>query len=168
MIRYIIFLLSSFIVANTFAQCDYVKNEVDKFTDTEIKKTKDFLIWADLEKSYSISLFKNSHKTGVSKGFYLTYKHSGNYGSTRCFSSDAEIIMLLGDKSKVQIKTPSNKIDCDNKFLMTYFYLSDEDIEKLENANLTAIRIYFSEGYEDFDIKSKNSTYFIENLACIK
>lgn len=161
-------LFFAFISINLAAQCQYEKNEVDKFTGVEVKKLKEFIIGTNSDKTYGIALFKNTHPTGVSRGFYFYYRNKSSYASTRCFTSDTKITILLSDTSKIELHKLSNKIDCDSKFLMASFYLEEEDINKLSTANVTDIRIYFSEGYEDFSVESKKSNYFMNNLECVK
>ena len=141
-----------------------VENQIDKFT-----KNKVIQVNASSSKNWSTSdavtkgMFKNVFVSfrKVNQTNYLQLGVSAN-GYILCFSEDKEAILLFSDDSTLKLKNLDT--NCDHNLVAGKFILSDENLELLKTKELQGIRIYFSEGYSDYEIR-KNKKAVIQKTA---
>lgn len=167
----------------TSQECDYRKNEVDEFTGVEQKITSDALYIAYTDstllkyyKNKKHSYFElniNSAKFNDLRALYTNIRINTDdaykyYGSIR---RDAECILKLSNGELVNLKFAEyNNGDSDYTggytLYSNYIILDDEAYEALLVNPVEKVRIYWSEGYEDYIVTNPNA--LIEQLKCIK
>ena len=167
----------------TSQECDYRKNEVDEFTGVEKKITSNALYIAYTDSTLLKYYKKNKHsyfELNINSGKFSdlralytniridtdnAYKY---YGSIR---RDAECILKLSNGEMVNLKfADSNTGDTDYTggytLYSNYIILDDETYELLLANPVEKLRIYWSEGYQDYIVTNPNA--LVEQLKCIK
>lgn len=83
-----------------------------------------------------------------------------------CFGAESKILIKSGDT--IITVNLSGDIDCagQGSLLIDYGSPTPEDIEYLKTHYIEAIRLHFTEGYGDYNIKKTD--YFIKTLKCFE
>lgn len=152
--------------------CKYSKNEVDDFTgDTKIV-TEPELFVAHTDSSLMKYYKRKKHqyleiefytgRVNEAKGLYLfatiqTKKAYEYYGSLR---SDAKIMFKMSNGEMIELKflkSDAGDMDYDgNKTTYSNVLgVTDEEVETFINNDVEKIRVYWSKGYEDYDVDNK-------------
>jgi hypothetical protein len=157
LITFIVLLLFSIL---TKAQCD-LKTVKDQFTGRVMKSTNKEAIGKSLYGNLSLYIAQQI-KQDTSTAFFVYIEPT----SMTCLGSDSKILIKSGEKI-ITIKL-SGKIDCESEgnLLLDYALPTTEDIAFLKTNQVEAIRVYFTEGYGDFDFKKTD--YFIRTLKCFE
>jgi hypothetical protein len=142
------------------AQCN-IKTEKDEFNGSVSRSSASEVLcrsWSDGTLKMKISQFIDKQDTSMSLFVYLEPM------SMSCFNDESKILLKSGEIIK-EIKL-SGKIDCagQGNILIDYGMLTDEDIVFLKTHFIEAIRVYLSEGYNDYSIKKAD--YFIRTMMC--
>lgn len=161
-------------------ECNYRTNKVDEFTGSTkiVLNSEVFITHTDsaLKKYFKRKDYLTtriySGRINETKFIYfdtkiLSKKAYDYYGSLR---SDANI-MIKTDSGMVTLKIKSSDtgdVDYDRGFTKysVYCVLEPEDVEILSIAKVSKVRIYWSKGYEDYDVK--DSELLIRQFKCIK
>jgi hypothetical protein len=164
----------------TFAQCDFQKNEVDEFTGKVVKVLKPELFIAHTDSSlkkyyrkrdYLTITTKVAHIGGIDVLYFTAiilnkeaYKY---YGSLR---KGSKVMLKLknGEMISVEFDTSDfGEVDYDRSrtTYSNYCAINDEQKEMLKSSEVDKVRIYWSEGYEDYECD--NSDVYVTQLSCL-
>lgn len=144
----------------SFSQnCKYKTNEVDEFTKNKILETEFEWISPNIGSSFKKVNEKKALRLQINSSSVFSVRE----GSNVMFLTDKEDPITL-----VFSETNISKISTLTSFYsINYLILSDENQARLLNEKITKIRIYYSDGYVDTDIKEKKVMKFKELLKCI-
>jgi len=162
--------------------CDWQKNEVDEFTgdSKKILNSVNFIAHTDssLMKYYKKKKYDyfevdcNFAKINDLYAMYWTVvirtkKAYEYYGSIR---KDAKVILILEDTGTLELKfakSDSGDMDYDNNMTTFYSYIILEDwqLEVMDKQKIKKARIYWSKGYEDYQVDNPNLA--IDQLNCL-
>ena len=146
-------------------KCKYQKNETDKFTKSEIKITKEKILWKNPMGGNTLSFYVSS----VDKEKFITIRYS--QGSVFTVKSGASLTLLLENAESVSLSTKSSIVA---EFVGSIWYayttysIQENSISLLSQYNVTDIRLETSDGYIDKPIKRKNQSRITEHLRCIE
>lgn len=154
------------------AECEYLKNETDSFTKEVVKITT----FEPLFNSYKdITLWQGSMvNAGGTKGIYLmaTIK-SAIHGREIVghIRTGNRIMLKFDDDSVITANMAKDDIgDFKRNLGLTHYttmvMLTKELEQKLEKNKLTSIRVYWTEGFMDYEID--NQDVFMKQVGCIK
>jgi len=161
--------------------CDYATNEVDEFTGNEkyVMKSEVFLTHTDeaLKKYYKNKDYTTCEaycaKIEGMKVMYVNWKIMSKdaYKYFGSIQADAKFILKMKDGKMLELvysKYDSGDMKYNGGYTTysSYIILSDEDIETLKANELEKVRMFWSKGYQDYDIS--NTTFFINQLPCLK
>lgn len=146
-------------------------NEIDKFTNAEIVKTKPIKLYT-----------KNLGGTGLCNAFECSIRRvNDNFSMPSAiltrhiekYTEDSGVSFLFESGETLFLKTDYTGISSPHKFgnghwFETCFSLSPEEVEILLNNKITAVRIYYLGGYYDHDIKDKNQDKIIKMIELVK
>lgn len=154
-----------------FAQKAKIKvNEVDKFTNQKrIETNKVFLI-------EGITWVMRANLRSVDSTYYLNL--DGSIPSVGIINETCKLIILLKDSSTISLYSKGLQTytlggSFDNKKVFDYEYrISLADMEKLKQAPVKAIRLYYTDSYADANIPDKKddrlqklATTFLNQLS---
>lgn len=148
-----IFLLS---VISLFSQ-KWEKNETDEFTGYLVQETKFERVHQGF--SYTILMkvkhieYKDFHRT------FLLIEYAHNNISV-CKNKETNTILKFVDGETLTLQ-PNDEIDCGNCITISYI-LRNEVLEILESNQVEKFRIYFTDGYIDYNMKKPD--YFERTL----
>lgn len=148
-------------VISNNVDCEYKTNEVDEFTKVSklITEAKEFLTHKKgLSKKYlTCNIF--FAKIDENRVLYLQwlFRTSKAYGSYGIIEEGADLILKMKDGSTLTLKAVSTDTGESNykKNKTTYgsYYLLDKPtFELLKKSHPEKLRMYWSKGYEDYDI----------------
>lgn len=105
----------------------------------------------------------------IAKGIYsVTYLSLKSENNTRvlqlnigvfsntCLVEDGKLILLFSDNSTIELIN-KGRTDCVSKHqsLLGKYLITDEQIAELSEKELTEFRVYFSEGYRNYEVREK-------------
>ena len=163
--------------------CNFTTNETDEFTGTTkmILESERFVEFTD---SSLIKYYKRKKHQYIELDIYLAkidnlyalydiwridsksaYKYFGS------ISTDAKFLVKFKDGKMLELKhakydTGDTNYDLNCTYYGSYIILSDEDRELLATKEIQKIRMYWSKGYEDYDVD--NPTLIMNQLNCLK
>jgi len=152
--------------------CQYVKNEVDKFTKSTVKTTKDLLLAGG---SYKEDGTLYASLTKIDSSRFLNIKLIA--WKDFVLETNGKMMFLFDDDSvinlsfvKFAVGEYDNNSGLESWTASTTLAMSDENYNILRTKKPEEIRIYLEKGYVDLPIP-KNKKYwnkFKEILECIK
>lgn len=141
-----------------------VENQIDKFT-----KNKVLQVNAMTGKNWSNS---DAVTKGMFKNVFVSFRKVNDVntlqlgvstnGSVLCITEDSKAILLFSDESTINIQNIAT--DCQSILVTGRYLLTEEALEFIKTKELQGIRIYFSDGYTDFEIR-KNKIEVIQKTA---
>lgn len=138
-------------------------NKIDDFTGKSIKETSREMLFSDgLMDAADFRIRK------IDSICFVDIR----WGRTGIFSisKDAELILLMKDKSTYTLKSMSYEIASRGEYgvyngNITYANPSEFNLKSLENNSIAKVRLYTTDGYADYEVKEKHA----ENMAkCLK
>ena len=144
----------------SFSQnCKYKINETDEFTKNKILETEFEWISSNIGGSFK----KINDKKALRLQLNSSSVFSVREGSKVMFLTDKEepITFIFPETNISKISTMTSF------YSINYLMLSEENQNRLLNEKISKIRIYYSDGYIDTDIKEKKAIKFQELLKCI-
>lgn len=163
-----VLLLMLFISATSTAQ-KVAENKIDKFTDNRILQVN-AMEGKNWQHSDVIS-------KGMFKNIFLSFKAINNNlylqlgvntgGTLLCISESSKTILLFSDGSKLSL-SHINDSDCSHNLITGVYPLSLNDLETFTNKELTDVRIYFSDGYTDYEIRKNKKNIISETARLFK
>ena len=145
-------------------KCKYQKNETDKFTKSEIKITKEKILWKNPMGGNTLSFYVSS----VDKEKFITIRYS--QGSVFTVKSGESLTLLLENDESVSLITDNSVVSDysgSSWFAYTTYSIPKNSISLLSQYNVTDIRIQTSDGYIDKEVKGKKQSRINEHLKCI-
>lgn len=162
--------------------CDWKTNEVDEFTGTSKKvlNSVNFISYTD---SSMMKYYKNKPYDYLeidcnfakindlyAMYFYITIQTKKAYEYYGAIRSDAKLILILEDAGNLELKfakSDSGEMDYDgNKTTYaSYIILEDWQLQIMDKQKIKKARIYWSKGYEDYDVD--NTSIAINQLNCL-
>ncbi|ESU21140.1 hypothetical protein FCR2A7T_07110 [Flavobacterium cauense R2A-7] len=150
------------IVNQTFAQRIAI-NEIDKFTDQKIFKVdvsegKRWKTTDNIAKGLINNIFLSTRLIKKENSKIILSNFNFQLGRNLCVNpSNGKIIILFSDNSKITLKQ-STEIVCESNLNVEYFIVDNnneinDDLSILSNKEISSFRIYFNDGYIDFDVK---------------
>jgi hypothetical protein len=140
--------LLTFIALNAFSQrnpCSF-KEEVDKFNGVKKKSSYAARLSVAVYPHVDVFLVKFTADQDTSIVLYLSVSTSTI--NSKCFGEDCWLWFKSGEEvHKVEL---NDRIDCGSS-LVTYATLTQEDIAFLKAKSIDALRIEYTEGYDDID-----------------
>jgi hypothetical protein len=152
--------------------CQYSKNEIDKFTKSSIKTTKEFLIAGGsfkLDGTLYASLSKINHDR------FLNIKIIA--WQDFVIETNGKMMILFDDESvinlsfiKFEVGHYENNSGSKSWSGNAALQIIDENYEILKTRNAKEIRIYLKEGYLDLPVPENKKYWdkFKESLKCIE
>jgi len=168
----VLILLQSIVGYGIAQNCDFSKNETDKFTNARVLYTKPVNVISKkvkLKKVYTIGKIEMQVKYENDRyKLCLTYYFTEGTSVANGLLND-KLIILLADGSKIEAPCLQGIPSIEAKFA-TYafsynFGISEEDFTKLLNSDITDIRMAASVNPVDFSISDKIKT--TEFFKCI-
>lgn len=160
------------------AQCDYAINKTDPFTKTKKVVTHSRKVF-DLFKRLDLAWTKTNDN------LYMTC-YVNISGSGLVFAENSTAIFLMDDESTVtlnyfcesgKIISTGNTTYSNGQAHTSYnllFYITPDDVAKMKNSMLKAVRFYGSETYIEFQIKNKKKniqrnlqSFFVKDWICV-
>lgn len=151
-------------VFTTYGQ-KVVINEIDKFTKNKIIQVN-AMKYKNWETSDAIS-------KGMLKHVYLSFKAINEYnylqfgvsanGYTRCLSQGDLAILLFSDDSTLELKN-TKETNCDHTSVTGMYPITSEELEILNKKELKEFRIYFSDGYIDYEVRKNKEQIIKETI----
>lgn len=146
-----------------FAQdCEYLKNEIDKFTKTKTVLTKGAKIerrgkYFTLIKGLVLNEYKYLRVT------MTTYRISS-------FRRDSKFMLMSESDSVITLNAVDHsKSDHSFVWYATINYeITEEQLAYLISNKITTVRFYGSDGYIEKEIKDKYAVLFQNDLKCIQ
>tara|TARA_R110002033_G_scaffold145280_1_gene183030 strand:- start:925 stop:1446 length:522 start_codon:yes stop_codon:yes gene_type:complete len=162
------------IIGNSaFSQnCQYSKNEVDKFTKSTIKTTKDLLIAGGSFKLDG-TLYASLSKINDSRFLNIKIIAWDDF----VIETNGEMMFLFDDESvinlsfiKFAVGHYENNSGSKSWTANASLRIVDENYDILKTKNAKEIRIYLKEGYLDLPVPEKKKYWneFKESLKCIE
>ena len=163
--KIIVLLTLAMLSTSTYAQ-KIMKKEIDKFTKAEVVETS-------LETMYSVNLLGtgwcNKFEFSIRRtdGLYTMLANILMHKVVKYTENDG-VIFLLDNDDAITLKTNftgiGGKAFGKGYWFETSFTLSDDDIEKLKNHKVTAIRINYIDGHYDREIKRNKQELIAKSL----
>lgn len=156
---------------NEIFDCKYATNEVDEFTD-KVKIVTESEMFVSHTDSTLLKYYKNKKhqyfelecctgKIGNLKVIYYDIRINTNkaydyYGS---LYKDSKVIFKLDDGSMVTLTIDDSDFgdmnyDGNYTTYSTFSVLDEDDVKAFKNKDITKVRFYWSEGYEDYECDS--------------
>ena len=157
-------MLFLFACITTFGQgndCVYKINEKDDFTGTYKLVTENYKFTKGMISSIPFLYFKLGRFIEKSDTLRVLYVNSSG-ANMYCFNQDSKIMFKCGEKI-IELKFVG-EVDC-GESIQSYATINDEEFFLLQNNRIDKVRIYYSEGYIDFE--KIDSEYFLNYLHCI-
>lgn len=157
------------------SKCEYERNEVDDMTGKHVVRMKERKLYSKLKMHGPESVkAKVSYIDGSVFLSITSYLQSDVYsireGKTVIIKFvDGEILELenynteVADYKKLGLSGASTQWYASHKII-----LSDVLMKKLEEKPIQKIRLYSTDGYNEFDIKKQNGTELMYQCSCIK
>jgi len=149
----IVLLISSLSVYGQ--DCKYLTNETDQFTGVKKLVAKGESVYEDREIEVRVA----SAVVGENKLIYWSFNinSSSAYSDYGSLSKGSSIMVKCGEividlKIGVSVTGTSN-YQYDYTSYTIYVYPTDEDLTVLRNTNINAVRVYWSKGYEDYNVE---------------
>lgn len=141
--------------------CDFTENEKDEFTKAIKIETKPFRMGNGMFKAAKMGFRKVNENYFI----YLAYTPA----STSIMEDD--VLMFKTDADSI-IKAIANKTALPTfaqygSSISLYYRISKEDLIRLSQSNVNKLRVYFRDGYSDFDVAKKSSQLIKSNANCI-
>jgi hypothetical protein len=140
------------------AQCKYDKHEIDKFTGVTKIETKSEVLHRDLVCAVSFSFCKHDSSLFVTVGINLTGEIYTVYQGDK--------LMLICDNSTISLTSLETKIV--QGFAYVDYSITKEQLEIINQFNITDMRIYLIDSYLERVIDSKKSEKIKLLSRCIK
>ena len=171
--KIIIAIFIASIGTSAFSQeCQYEKNEIDKFTKSSIKTTKEMLIAGGSLKLKG-TLYASLSKINDSKYLNLKLIMWQNF----VIETNAKLMILLEDETvidltfiKFGVGQYSNNGGMETWTSNVSLNINEENYKILNQKNAKEIRIYLKEGYINLPVPDNKKYWskFKENLKCIE
>ena len=138
------------------AQCKYVKNSVDKFTNKTEIETKSVIAFKGYGSAATFSLIKSDTARALKLGL--------NYGTTYS--------ILKGGKLYLKFKDEVIVLEClkyvvETGYSEPAYFLSAAHLQKLQGVLLTDVRIELSDANIDVLIDAKNAVKLQSMFNCV-
>jgi len=140
--------------------CKYEKNEIDEFTKNKILETK--FEWLTPNQGYAFKKINKSKNLKIKLNYNSVFSIRKN-DKIMFLTENNEPITLLFEETVI-----SNILNLNNFYIITLINISDKIVDRFKNESINKIRIYYSDGYLDYDVKEKRAKKFKEILKCIE
>jgi len=162
-------------------ECSYFKNEVDEFSGIEkiILKEEVFLTYTseEMKKYYrkkdyftcSAYLAKIEGSKVIYWRFKILTKSAYKYYGSLSTQSKITLKFENGETLDLQIgvfDSGDTNYDYDYTTYSTYTMINDEAVNLLKSSPTSKARVYWSQGYQDYEVTNKK--LFINSINCIK
>jgi hypothetical protein len=171
--KIIIALFIATLTTTAFSQeCQYEKNEIDKFTKSSIKTTKEMLIAGGSFKLKG-TLYASLSKINDLKYLNLKLITWQNF----VIETNAKLMILLEDDTVIDLSFLKYGVGdyANNEGMETWtanvsLNINEENYKILTQKNAKEIRIYLKEGYVNLPVPENKKYWskFKENLKCIE
>tara|TARA_B110000114_G_C14811945_1_gene285082 strand:+ start:44 stop:556 length:513 start_codon:yes stop_codon:yes gene_type:complete len=164
----IIILLVSLLNLNSFSQCKFIKNEVDEFTNKEMKQTGGKLIREFTGSNANIIFDKQG------ENFFITINYNVQYAKAMVVGTKDITFIKLKNDSVIKI-TPQEIASGElitisnittSRILIVY-RVEKTTLEYLLTQDILKLRISFTDGYKEHDVKSKFNKNIKKSISCI-
>ena len=166
----ILILTSMLFICITSASAQKIaKKEVDKFTKKEIIETS-------YEKLYKQNLmmsgYTNIFECAIRKvdGAYVMPANILTRDVEK-YTEESGVTFLLDNDETVELLTAytgvSGESYANGYMFNTLFRLSSDDVQKLKNNKVVAIRVSYLGGYYDHDVKGKNQEFISKMIKLV-
>ncbi|MCB0516912.1 MAG: hypothetical protein R2798_11085 [Chitinophagales bacterium] len=147
--------------------CKFETNELDKFTQEKILKSKPAVLWAHKVNGNNFSVY--AHFEGGREWLEFKYLHPESFS----FKEGANVIFLFDDSSTLQLpidKAASSEKTPEMARYTAYFNctLNSDAFAALSSKTITDIRIPATEGAIDRAIAEANRKKLAEVLHCLR
>jgi len=172
---------------NGFAQdslnCNYRVNEIDEFTNTSKVVTRSELYIAQTDSSLMKYYKRKTHSYFELETYcakindtrvlytYIRIDSKNAYKYYGSLSTDAKVILKMEDGSTITLKiakydTGDMNYEKNYTSYSPYMIIDPDTYESLKTKKATKIRIYWSKGYEDYDVNNPN--VLLNQMKCIE
>jgi hypothetical protein len=141
---------------------DLIQTVTDKMTGAKyIAAIKPIEISTDSKTGFTVSLL-----IGKDGGPIMDIKVFGMGG---CMDENAKINCLFEDGDRMEILA-NNKFNCDGDVSVHFggIYGKNDQLAKLSNTKLTALRVWGSKGFQERDLTPDNAARVVETLRCLQ
>jgi len=173
-----------------FGQVEILSNTIDDFTKTQMISTKGWkkdvpvkseFINSDKNSNVSFFITYNKKKEGNEVYYFKIYFMNNKFDFGCMSENSGKILFLFNDDTTIE---GTNRADTNCKesiynasFLLCpkdkltgglFYGIQEESIAKLSLVGVKKIRVTFSKGYIDYDIKEEKQFIFAQHLKAIK
>lgn len=151
-------------------QCEFTDNSVDEFTGVKSKILKDEKWIVNKGKNMIFKLYGADISGYKLLYIFVTVKSSSAYSTYGALDKGAEI-MLKSDSSMVTLKLSKSDYGEANysynyTTYSTYIILTEDEVIELKGKSFNKARIYWSKGYDDYEINMPN--LINDHLECLE
>ncbi len=151
-----------------FSQCKYSKNEIDEFKKIEIKQTYSKFFREFTGANANIIFEKQGD------GYWIIINYNLQYPKAMVIGTNDLTYLKLENDSIIQLKPEniaSGKMNTINgitttQILITY-KVDKALLNYLLNENISKVRITFTEGYREHEVKPKFHKTIKQSIGCI-
>lgn len=158
-------LISSYLYGQ---KCEYLTNEKDEFTGAFKLET-----WGKLIREFTGSnaniIFRK-----IDSNYYIFLNYNVQYPSALVLGTDDKLMLKLNNEKTLSFsptEITTGKIQTLNGISTTQiqinYHAEKEDILTLAENTIVKMRIYFSDGYKEHEIKDKNALEVKKAAGCL-
>ncbi len=168
----ILFIILILIALNGFSQT-LIENSIDEFTKASIKRTSWETVMGGMSQTYYLRISK------IDSSYFLELKIMMN-NTVFAINKDANLMLKLNNDSLITLKNSDYQITTIGEGAIgymgsaglglhaIYLGLNKSTISVLTAAVLSKVRIYFTDGYKDFERKEKKASLIKNALLLLK
>lgn len=148
-------------------------DKIDEFTDSRILKINcaESNTWHESDK-ISKGLFNPVflcvnqiiNKNNAERIFFTLQCH---INTMACIDQNTRCIFIFDDNTKIEIYN-TEEIKCSSNFLLPYFTITREELNIFSSKKVLKFRVYFSDGYRDYEVKEKKQEMIRETFLLLK
>lgn len=166
----LLLMLTVFSVKNSSAQVKTIE-EVDKFTKNKVVQVNAMKgkRWGQGD-SVSDKTFYGAFLSFKSNGGLYYLQVNTHTNGLLCISNESLITLLFEDESTINLIN-NTKVECSRTELTGKYLISEEQLNTLATDNLQGFRVYYTDGYRDYNVKNdkkeiikKSAELFLQSI----
>jgi len=169
--KHTLLLLTAVLGANiTFSQTKSI-DETDKFTKKKVVQVNAMKgkRWGQGD-SVSDKTFYGAFLSFKSNGGLYYLQVNTHTNGLLCISNESLITLLFEDESTINLIN-NTKVECSRTELTGKYLISEEQLNTLATDNLQGFRVYYTDGYRDYNVKNdkkeiikKSAELFLQSI----
>ena len=167
-LKKLLLLIITTVTLSSYSQ-EFVKNEVDEFTNKSIKITS----WAKLNRTSKVR--SNIRIRKINNTYILDYRFLTSSKSVFSVEKGSELMFKMSDESIIKLTNSKFQISSTGggsigvigsamPGMELSFVLDEDTMKKFQTLDIAKVRIYTTDGYIDCKVKKKHGNHLKELL----